>query len=54
MTLKEGDRPSLGDLSERARDILRHVVESYMESGAPVGSRTISRKLSSETGRSDS
>jgi heat-inducible transcriptional repressor len=45
MTLKEGDRPSLGDLSERARDILRHVVESYMESGAPVGSRTISRKL---------
>ena len=31
------------DLSSRARDVFRVVVESYLGSGAPVGSRTISR-----------
>ncbi len=30
-------------LSDRARDIFRLVVESYLGSGIPVGSRTISR-----------
>lgn len=30
-------------LSDRARDVFRLVVESYLGSGAPVGSRTISR-----------
>ena len=31
------------DLGDRARDVFRVVVESYLESGTPVGSRTISR-----------
>lgn len=31
------------ELSTRARDIFRVVVEAYLESGQPVGSRTISR-----------
>lgn len=33
----------LGDLDERARDIFRRIVESYLETGDPVGSRTLSR-----------
>lgn len=35
--------PALGELDARARDIFRRVVESYLETGEPVGSRTISR-----------
>ena len=31
------------ELSERARDVFRLVVEGYLNSGAPVGSRTISK-----------
>jgi heat-inducible transcriptional repressor len=38
-----GRTPSLGDLDERAREVFRRVVESYLESGEPVGSRTLSR-----------
>ena len=34
---------SLSELDERARDIFRKVVETYLETGEPVGSRTISR-----------
>ena len=34
---------SIGEMSDRARDVFRLVVESYLESGLPVGSRTISR-----------
>lgn len=35
--------PSLGELDERAREIFRRVVESYLETGEPVGSRTLSK-----------
>src|SRR4051794_37997847 len=35
--------PSLRELDERARDIFRRIVETYLETGEPVGSRTISR-----------
>jgi len=35
--------PSIGELSARARDVFRLVVESYLGSGAPVGSRTLSK-----------
>ena len=31
------------DLNERARTVLQHVVEAFVETGAPIGSRTISR-----------
>ena len=35
--------PPIIELSSRARDVFRMVVEGYLESGAPIGSRTISR-----------
>ena len=35
--------PTLSELDERARDIFRRVVESYLETGEPVGSRTLSK-----------
>lgn len=35
----------ISELNERSREILRHVVEAYVETGAPVGSRTLSRRL---------
>ena len=38
-----GPSASLTDLDLRARDIFRRIVESYLESGDPVGSRTLSR-----------
>jgi heat-inducible transcriptional repressor len=33
----------LSELDERARDIFRRIVETYLETGEPVGSRTVSR-----------
>ena len=35
--------PSLAELDERAREIFRRVVEGYLETGEPVGSRTLSK-----------
>ena len=35
----------LEELNARSREILRLIVESYVETGAPVGSRTLSRKI---------
>ncbi|MDO9490583.1 MAG: heat-inducible transcriptional repressor HrcA, partial [Sphingomonadaceae bacterium] len=35
--------PSITELNDRARDIFRQIVESYLSSGAPVGSRTLSK-----------
>jgi heat-inducible transcriptional repressor len=35
--------PTLTELDDRARDIFRRVVESYLETGEPVGSRTLSK-----------
>ncbi|MEX2519754.1 MAG: heat-inducible transcriptional repressor HrcA [Paracoccaceae bacterium] len=35
----------LADLNERSRDIFRRLVESYIETGEPVGSRTLARGL---------
>jgi heat-inducible transcriptional repressor len=47
MPMPEGQpRAGLADLNDRSREILRHIVDAYMESGEPVGSRTISRRLS--------
>jgi heat-inducible transcriptional repressor len=36
---------AIGALSERSRDIFRQIVDAYVESGEPIGSRTISRRL---------
>jgi len=33
------------ELNERSREILRLIVDSYVETGEPVGSRTLARKL---------
>ncbi|SMF77082.1 heat-inducible transcriptional repressor HrcA [Allosphingosinicella indica] len=33
----------VSELTDRARDVFRMVVESYLDSGLPVGSRTVSR-----------
>ena len=38
---------AIAELSERSREIFRHVVEAYVETGDPVGSRTLARRLSS-------
>ena len=34
-----------GELAERSREILRHLVDAYLSSGEPVGSRTLSQRL---------
>lgn len=34
---------SLTELDARAREVFRHVVEAYLETGEPVGSRTLSK-----------
>jgi heat-inducible transcriptional repressor len=36
---------SVAELSDRAREVLRLVVESYVETGEPVGSRSLTRKI---------
>ena len=36
----------LQDLNDRSREIFRRVVETYLETGEPVGSRTLTRALS--------
>ena len=35
--------PTVAELSRRAREVFRQVVESYLETGAPIGSRTVSK-----------
>lgn len=35
----------LGDLNDRSRAIFRQLVETYLETGEPVGSRTLSKSL---------
>ena len=35
----------LAQLNERSRDIFRQIVESYLATGEPVGSRNISRLI---------
>jgi heat-inducible transcriptional repressor len=38
-------RNSGGGLSERPREVFRHLVEAFLTSGEPVGSRTLSQRL---------
>ncbi|MSP88789.1 MAG: heat-inducible transcriptional repressor HrcA [Alphaproteobacteria bacterium] len=35
----------ISELSERSREIFRHIVDAYVQSGEPIGSRTLSRRL---------
>ena len=37
--------PLLEELNERSREVFRRLVEAYLETGEPVGSRTLTRSL---------
>jgi heat-inducible transcriptional repressor len=39
-------QPILTDMNDRTREVFRRVVEGYLTSGEPVGSRTLTRSLS--------
>ncbi len=39
-------QPNLTDMNDRTREVFRRVVEGYLTSGEPVGSRTLTRSLS--------
>src|ERR1700676_2335621 len=50
--MKNGERkpelsaPSpINELNERSREIFRRIVDAYVETGEPIGSRTLSRRL---------
>ena len=43
MSLFASPSAPLSSLDQRARDIFRRIVETYLETGEPVGSRTISK-----------
>lgn len=36
------------ELNERSREVFRQIVETYMETGEPVGSRTLARRLGAQ------
>ena len=38
--------PQIDDMTDRSREVFRRVVEGYLETGVPVGSRTLTRTLS--------
>ncbi len=40
------DIPHFSTLDDRSREIFRHIVETYLAAGTPLGSRTLSRQLS--------
>lgn len=42
----EPARPVVSELNDRSREVFRHIVEAYVETGEPIGSRTLSRLLS--------
>ena len=37
--------PKIDELNDRSREVFRRVVEGYLETGAPVGSRTLSKAM---------
>src|SRR5215831_8794755 len=45
MNVLSSSPPAVRELSERSREVFRHIVSAYVESGEPVGSRTVSRRL---------
>ncbi len=40
-----GNKRTVTELNERSREVFRRIVESYVETGEPVGSRTLSGRL---------
>jgi heat-inducible transcriptional repressor len=45
--MAHGRAPGIAELNERSREIVRLIVEAYVETGEPIGSRTLSRLLQS-------
>jgi heat-inducible transcriptional repressor len=45
MTVDKSAVSEIGVLNERSRQIFREVIETYLETGTPVGSRTLARRL---------
>jgi heat-inducible transcriptional repressor len=41
-----GAKQTLTDMNDRSREVFRRVVESYLSSGDPIGSRTLTRAMS--------
>lgn len=39
------NRAVVGELNQRSKEIFRHIVDAYVETGEPIGSRTLSRRL---------
>ena len=39
------ENAQLSDLNDRSREVFRRVVETYLETGEPVGSRTLTRGM---------
>jgi heat-inducible transcriptional repressor len=44
--MKPQDKSILSELNDRSREVFRRVVEGYLQSGDPVGSRTLTRSMS--------
>jgi heat-inducible transcriptional repressor len=44
MTGSGPPKTGIGELNERSREIFRQIVESYLETGEPVGSRSLSQR----------
>ncbi len=40
--------PRLDELNDRSREVFRRVVEGYLDTGAPVGSRTLTRTMTEQ------
>ena len=43
------DKALLSDLNDRSREVFRRVVESYLSTGEPVGSRTLTRDMTEKS-----
>lgn len=37
--------PMMAELNDRSREVFRHIVDAYLETGEPIGSRTLSKRL---------
>ncbi|MBI5163913.1 MAG: heat-inducible transcriptional repressor HrcA [Magnetospirillum sp.] len=42
--MQRGKGPLITELNDRSREIFRQIVEAYVETGEPIGSRTLSRR----------
>ena len=46
--MRHPNQPVISELNERSREVFRHLVEAYVQTGDPVGSRTLARRLSEQ------